>query len=384
MAFNKIGFHISPGGYAQGLGDYFRALDAAGIPACIKGTDYAGPVFELQELAKASGVPHVLVYRKSGDGWDVPDYNLSPFDAAAIHWQKHRDVFPPELDKDWVWLETINEVDRNRADWLGDFAFETAQLALRDGYRWAAFGFASGTPELEHWQMPGMLRYLRLAAEQPGRLAVALHEYSYNLDNILDGFLYKIGRFQFLFETCDRHSIARPTVLITEWGWCHNCAPEGVSAAMGHIAGVADFYAEYPQILGANLWHLGGGYGEIAQQAQKLIAPVRDFTLNTVFDDPEPPPPPPPPQPDPGLPRKQYAREYWVVPAEIPARARRQIYLLAAEAQKTCGPSYDDGGIGALTDKTAVLWELLEDEQATYRTWYEGHYPGTVVEFRNL
>jgi len=383
MAYNKIGFHTSPGGYEQGLGDWMRALDAAGIPFCIKGADYAGPVWEGQQLAKESGVQHVLVYRRSGQGWDVPNYDLSPFDAAAIHWQQHRDAFPPELDKDWVWLETINEVDKGRADWLGWFAFETAQLVLRDGYRWAAFGWSSGEPEPEHWETPGMLAYLDLAAVYPGRLAVALHEYSFTTADIMHGYPYKIGRFQFLFDACDQNFIPRPTVLITEWGWEYNHVPEP-TRAMGDIAAVAAIYADHPQILGANLWHLGGGYDGIALEAQKLIEPMTFFTLNTIFDDnPEPPDPPEPPL-DPGLPRIQYEREYWVVSSEVPVGTRRQIYLLAAEAQKTCGPSYDDSGIGALEDKTAVLWELLESERETYRAWYEEHYPTTIVQFRNL
>jgi hypothetical protein len=56
-------------------------------------------------------VPHILVYRKSGAEFDVPNYNLPPAQAAAEHWQRHRAVFPPELlpYKHMIWLETINE-----------------------------------------------------------------------------------------------------------------------------------------------------------------------------------------------------------------------------------------------------------------------------------
>ena len=285
-AYNKIGFHLSPGGNAQGLGEWMRKLDSAGIPFCIKGADSAGPVFEGQQLAKASGVPHVLIYRRSsGQGWDLPDYSLPPADSARVHWNRHRDAFPPELDKTMVWIETTNEVDKTRADWLGHFAYRTGLFALQEGFKYAAFGWSSGEPEREHWEMPGVLRYLALCADYPDRLAVSLHEYSYTKANIKHQFPHRVGRFQMLFDVCDHHSIARPTVLITEWGWEYNSVP-APDRAIEHIQWAAKLYAEHPQILGANIWHLGGGFMGIADKAQKLIAPLTDLTLNTTFPDP--------------------------------------------------------------------------------------------------
>ena len=283
-AYNKIGFHTSPGGTAVGLGVWMRALDAKRIPFCVKGANSAGPVWEGQQLAQASGVPHVLIFRRSGEGWDVPDYSLPPADAARVHWDRHRDRFPPELDKNLVWFETINEVDKNRSDWLGHFAYHTGLIALEEGYRFAAFGWSSGEPEREHWETPGMMRYLRLCADPAhrDRLAVSIHEYSYTNADIQHEYPYKVGRFQMLFDVCDAHHVPRPTILITEWGWEYNSVPEP-DVAMGHIRWAADLYARHEQILGACLWHLGGGYGGIANKAQKLIAPIQKFTLETAY-----------------------------------------------------------------------------------------------------
>ena len=135
-------------------------------------------------------MPHTLVFRLSTAGqndgydYDVPDYDLPPEQAAAIHWQKHTDKFPPELDPSLVWIETMNEVDKNKSEWLAEFALEPAQLAVADGYRWAAFGWSSGEPEPFHWESQAMLEFLRFAAQHPDRLAVALHEYSYSESNI--------------------------------------------------------------------------------------------------------------------------------------------------------------------------------------------------------
>jgi hypothetical protein len=269
-----------------------RQLDAAGGPFFLKSVDDAGPILEAQELKRASGVPHVLVYRKSsGSGaydWNVPIYTLPPDQAAEIHWQMHRDAFPPELDPSLVWLETINEVDRTQAEWLGQFALKTAELSLRDGYNWAAFGFASGEPEPEHWQTPSMLQFLRLVGNNPDHLAVAVHEYSYLEEDIGDAYPYKVGRFQELFRIADQYGIPRPTVLITEWGWTYEHVPPP-EQAIADIAWASRLYAPYPEVKGAAIWYLGIGFGDIANEAQQLIQPVTVFSLQNYFTSPLPP-----------------------------------------------------------------------------------------------
>ncbi len=289
----KIGFHVGIGGNAAGLERWMRALDAAGIPFFLKSVDNAQPIFEAQEMMRQSGVPHVLVYRKAAQGgsdydWNVPNYSLPPEQAAEIHWQMHRDAFPPELDPSLVWLETINEVDKNQAEWLGQFALKTAELALNDGFRWAAFGWASGEPEPENWQTPSMLAFLQLAGQNPDRLAIALHEYSYLRDDIGHEYPYKVGRFQRLFQIADQYSIPRPTVLITEWGWTYEEVPPP-EQALADIAWAAELYAPYPQVKGAAIWFLGGQFGGIADAAQRLIVPLTRFSLQNYFTAPLPP-----------------------------------------------------------------------------------------------
>ena len=282
LGTNKIGFHVGMGGNMTDLDSWMRDLDAAGVPIFLKSADNAEPIYHAQELMRQSGVPHVLVYRRTGAEYDVPNYNLPPQQAAAEHWARHTAVFPPELDKNLVWLETMNEVDKNRTTWLAIFAYETAQLALRDGYKWAAFGWASGEPEPYHWEGHAMLRFLELVGQHPTRLAISLHEYSYATENIRNIYPYLVGRFQFLFQTCDKYGLPRPTVLITEWGWDAEDVPEP-TAALEDIRWAARLYSAYPQVQGAAIWYLGGGYGEIANQAQKLILPVRDYSQRHYF-----------------------------------------------------------------------------------------------------
>jgi PKD repeat protein len=289
LAHVKIGFHVAVGGNQNGLGDWMRCLDAAGVPFFLKSADSAGQIWEAAQLKAASGVPHELVYRKShGDGWDfdVPDYNADPHEEAVRHWNRHRQEFPPELEeyKHLIWIETINEVDKNRSEWLAEFSYHTAFIAMEQGFNWSAFGWSSGEPEREHWEGPWMQEYLELAGEHPDRVAVAIHEYSYVQDNLDRLYPNLVGRFQMLFDVCDASGIPRPTILITEFGWVYNDIADSVQQAMEvDLPWAAELYAPHPQVKGAAIWYLGGGFGGIAGEAQKLIAPVTEYALQNYF-----------------------------------------------------------------------------------------------------
>ena len=300
MAYNKIGFHTGPGGNAKNIDVYMQQLDAAGIPFSLKAVDDYGVIH--QSLA-FSNADHVRAFRLSnrpnnGPQYDTPNYSLPPEEAAVAHWNMTLAGLPPEFDKS-VWLEVINEPDKNRADWLGWFGVKIAELAQAAGYKVALFGFSGGEPEPTDWETPGMLAYLAICAERPQTVAVALHEYSFTIEDIwaLDadaagpepGWL--VGRFQHLHAVCDKCNIPRPTILITEWGWEYENVP-GADTAMEHIADIAALYAQHPNILGAGLWYLGGYFGGICDRAQPLILPVTNYTLTARFPDPPPIEPP--------------------------------------------------------------------------------------------
>lgn len=285
LAFSKLGFHVTFLEEKGVLDRWMQELDAAGIPFFLKTVDNAEPLFKAQQLAQESGVPHTLVFRATGG---VPDYSLPPADAAQQHWEFHREQFPPELDPSLVWVETINEVDKNRSEWLAEFALETAQLAMADGFRWAAFGWASGEPEPEHWELPAMLEFLRLAGENPDRLAVALHEYSLDTqEGLQELYPYRLGRFMQLFDVADRYDIPRPTILITEFGWEYNSIPPP-ARALDELSWAANLYASFPQVKGAAIWNLGAGccFGTVSEEVHQLIDPLRRFNLTTAYSIP--------------------------------------------------------------------------------------------------
>jgi hypothetical protein len=282
MSFNKIGFHTGYAGNTTGLHQMLAELDADGVPFFLKSVDDASHLFYAQQLAQQSGVPHILVWRRTGVEYDVPNYNLPPAVAAQQHWQLHMAAFPPELDPSLVWVETVNEVDKNRTDWLAEFAIATAQLAMNDGFKWAAFGWASGEPEPEHWRRPKMLQFLQLAAEHPDELAIAVHEYSFVTDTISVGYPWLVGRFQKLFRAVDEHGIGRPTVIVSEWGWAYQNIPEP-DEAMADMQWAAWLYAAYPQVKGAAIWYLGCCFGDVDDQTQQLIAPVGAYSRSNYF-----------------------------------------------------------------------------------------------------
>ena len=297
MSHYKIGFHTGPGGNPTGIGDYYKRLDTARIPATVKSVDHYGMCWELANLAAKSGVPHVISFRLSTRGqddgfdYDVPLYHLDAKQAAAIHLQATLAKLPPEFQKDLVWLEPINEIDRNRSDWLGEFGYQFAMLAMDVGYKVCLFGWSSGEPEFYHWKTPGMRKFLELCAAMPDKVAVSIHEYSFHVDYLLEEPpIYRVGRFQQLFEACDDMGIKRPTVLITEFGWTLWEIPS-VNESMDMMLPVAKMYAQHDEILCANIWYLGAGFGStIYNQTQRLIGPVTEVALAWDYTPPTPPP----------------------------------------------------------------------------------------------
>lgn len=295
LAFVKLGFHVAVGGNATGLGDYMRKLNDAGVPVFLKSANAGGPLYELQQLMKANEaagryVDHTLVFRLTDPKYEAPYYNYDaePEAAAQVSWALNSGDLPKELDPAIVWQETLNEPGRYgnngplQIERLARFSLATAKLAVAEGRRYAALSWSTGVPEREDWEHPAMLEFLRYAGEHPDQVAIALHEYSLVNDFISRDYPYLVGRFQTLFDVCDKYGIPRPTVLITEWGWEYNSVPEPVPA-LEDIAWASWLYAAYPTVKGAAIWYLGPGFGNIHNETQRLIAPLGDFAVSHYY-----------------------------------------------------------------------------------------------------
>ncbi|MFN2246873.1 MAG: hypothetical protein ACK2U4_07135 [Candidatus Promineifilaceae bacterium] len=148
MATLKVnGFHTSTTGRSEGIGQFLRDVDAAGVPFfayCVDGTT---SLVDAQNIMKNSRVAHHAVFRQSyfphnQGGSDVPDYEKDPQTAAREQWESHRARWPEELDPGLIYRETVNELRKEVkwADWIGKFCYYTGLYALRDGFKWCGPG----------------------------------------------------------------------------------------------------------------------------------------------------------------------------------------------------------------------------------------------------
>lgn len=295
----KVGFHTGPGGNAKGIKeDYILPVLAAGKTLTIVAADTtAGLLDACVEARKRPDVTgHALCFRTTT--LDVPgnNYTMEPEAAAEQHWLAFRPLIPPELVeyKDLVELIITNEVRGQNTDepvygglhigeWLGRFAVHYRTLTLPEGWRILLFGFAAGTPEVDVWEQPSMLDYLRICGQRPFDTGIALHEYSYELNDILADYPYLIGRYSLLHDVCDNNDIERPRIVISEWGWTYTDVPEYPQALID-IDAVMPKYARQPNVAGAGIWYLGPDFGGIADKAQQLIKPVGQHVAATMYE----------------------------------------------------------------------------------------------------
>lgn len=83
-----------------------------------------------------------------------------------------------------------------------------------------------------------------------------------------------------------------------------------------------------------------------------------------------------------GDPREDYARVVHVIPMDTPVEDAAAIFATAwQDGRQTVTGSYDDAGVGNLSDRTAILWNIDREVQPEYREFYEQFYPGVKVVF---
>jgi hypothetical protein len=83
-----------------------------------------------------------------------------------------------------------------------------------------------------------------------------------------------------------------------------------------------------------------------------------------------------------GRPRTDYARTYCVIPQDASEERAVEIFRQNwCQAKRTCGGSFDDAGVGDLSDRTAVLYDVPESRHLAMLAWYEVYYPSVKVVF---
>ncbi len=300
-----IGLQSGPTGRPTGIGEMINDLTNAGIAMFSAASDSTSIIYDLQEARRKSGVPHTGNFIPTGYVDDyhlsVPEYRSAHSPKLAIrHWDAVEEKgIPKEIDWDipCIWISTWNEIRpyvgwgsmekvedwdqpvdgyEGYADIIGWQAVEIGKEAVKRGYRWAAFGFAGGNPEPGFWLAPGVVEYLRLCQQHPQQLGVALHEYSF--DETLINRPDHIGRFQQLHQACDQHGLRHPVIQFKEFGWQERWVPEP-DKAIAQLIEVAKMYAQHPNIHGAGIWTVQGGWGDLSKRVQKLIPAMHKAAL---------------------------------------------------------------------------------------------------------
>ena len=102
--YPRLGLKTAVTNYADGWGEkYLMPLIRAGIPPVVGALDGAGFAYEAQEAMREAGWSYekqrqaTIVYRNTEN--DIPDYQLSPQDAADRQWEWHNARWPRELDR---------------------------------------------------------------------------------------------------------------------------------------------------------------------------------------------------------------------------------------------------------------------------------------------
>lgn len=298
--WNKVnGFHVGIPAYTDGIGLWLQKMAGVGIPFLAKAVDNTGSLIDAQALLQNGATGNAIWrhYHIDSSDNDGPHYHNTPEQEAERYWSSVLNNFPPELDKNIVWVELINEADKNQADWLGQVATLLGQKALQDGFKLVCFGWSSGEPEPQDWLTPGMVDYLTLCSQNPTRLGVSVHEYQFDVTKtLMDNYPYQIGRYQNIHSACGQLGLQNPTIFITEFGWSYQNIPP-VNDALEQIVAAGSVYAP-ENVKGTALWALDSSWqwGNVAQQVHRLmwqdnqvgtVSPL----LETLKNNPLTPPP---------------------------------------------------------------------------------------------
>ena len=286
MSSGPFCFHLSEGGNPTGIGDMYDEINAVGrVP-------YGMVANDLGRAGEVLDHGGECAFRWTGPEFEFLDYALSPQDAANKHMSIIIDRialagdFRPEL-----WLVSVNEPDKARSAWIGQTCFHVGELMLEHGLKWLAPAWSGGEPRRDGWD--GWQNYLRLCAQHPDKLGVAVHEYTFNiLTPIQFATPHLIGRFRWLHDFCDAQGIARPTIWITEWGWEYEDVPEPLAALADIEWAYANIYAQHENVKVICIWYLGSGFANIANKAVKIMPELQNWLVNRELLEPVQTPPP--------------------------------------------------------------------------------------------
>ena len=313
-----IGMNVSVGGDRSGYGEYLKMLQQAGLPATMHSQTDFGAIIEacIENTHPDSIYSYRDLESPQGVSLDVPEhagsadhYTETPREYIGRVFNRLTDEFFNVAGvKDKVWLCILNEVDQLQSEWLAEFGLEVAKI-LWDEYQIKVllFNWAAGTPKMDAWEKPKMLRLLKYANENPDSCAIGIHMYSYNIDDLTDGAPYRVGRIELVKKIWRKHGFHNIRVICKEFGFSQDdlAPPE---------SGLQQFDEMYKSGLVSvdtplAIWYFGLWHGNITQSAVRYTRAQEGYLLQNFildneyelpeYDDPIVPDPEPIPIPKP-------------------------------------------------------------------------------------
>jgi len=291
----------------------------------------------------------------------------------------------PHLTEVVDYWEPYNEPDPPGAEGyakLSELMIATMDVAEEYGLKLALFSLNAGTPEWD--EMEAMVDSGVFERAREGGHVLALHEGTFTThdpkqywgDTIpgspeVDGAGALNFRYRFLYHLMDEPI----PLIVTEW-YCGDEQSASTERLLNAIKWYDGEASKDHYVLGFCPFTLGpcSGWGHTDYE-RVYENGLLDYIIDVKERENVAP------EEKPVGPRVDYTRIYNVIPADTPVEEAVEIFReVWAKNPQTVGPSYDDAGIGDLSDKTAVLWNI-EDHEA-YIAFYDEHYDGTKVEFK--
>lgn len=83
-----------------------------------------------------------------------------------------------------------------------------------------------------------------------------------------------------------------------------------------------------------------------------------------------------------GDPRIDYARVYVDLPQDVTEDRAVEVFRENFPYRRTVGFSLDDSGIGNLSDRTSIIYDVPEAGRLALIAWFDLYYPGVKVIFK--
>lgn len=266
---NRFGAHITVGGNA----DILTAAVAAGFVTSIKATnDTETAVFQ----AKQANPDTLIIWRELKNGPD--DWCQGNAETAARNWYawnhtrwQNRGLLGFYNGARIVqWFEYRNEII-DCQPWEVVFDLWMMRLAADDEICLAIFSDAYGNPTVARFaaRRPA-IDYLLRHPCRPGEWhAIAKHDYEG-----ADSGLYKFWRWQLYLDALGHGIYDRVTWVISEYGLTYGYGPTACEAWNADRKLADQYWSQYPEILTAHHWNVGGaqwGWFDITECLAMLL-----------------------------------------------------------------------------------------------------------------